>query len=115
MNSAGRDGLPVRGGSDLNRGVPGGGCSVTQLSVGIQAPGPERAIRFDGRGVVVSSGDNFPVRIRADLHRGVAAGIRSVPHLAELVASPSPERAVCFQRHRMIQAGRNRVHLDNRR
>ena len=83
----------------MRRAVAG---ALAELPVGVVAPGPEGAVRFDGKGMPIASRRHAD---RAELcgHRQGQALI--VPELSVEIATPRPRRAVRFHGQAGIAAG----------
>src|SRR3989338_317027 len=94
--------------TDLYRRGAADDVGVTQLTIGIESPRPQRAVGLYGhRGL--GGVDTRPRGERADLHRRGAQHYISKTKLARGVCPPRPQRAVGLERKGMCVARRRRT------
>src|SRR6185437_11068188 len=84
--------------------------AVAQLAVGVQAPGPGRAVALDGKAVQAAVADVDDVRDAPDLHGRRAVRLGAVGELAVVVLAPGPYGAVAPERHAVVGARADHGH-----
>ncbi len=83
------------------------GGTVTELAVGIVAPGPQAAVRPERQSVAGTCIHRLPAGRNTNLHRSEASCGRAVTELAVGVVAPGPQAAVGPDTNGVIRARRH--------
>ena len=78
----------------LHGNIAVGVGSISKLTIEIVSPSPNRAVIFQGKGMIISSCNGGDACERTYLHGNIAVGVGSISKLTKVIISPSPYCAI---------------------